>query len=82
MKKIFHNVLDRLNNIIIEEKNIFKDNILNLVEKYNITDVSEYYIDNDIFYSNGFTIYKNISNTIKPIGFERNNILYIFKESD
>lgn len=82
MKKIFHNVLHKLNEIVIEEKNIFKNNILNLIEKDSNKDLTEYCIDNNVYYSNGFTIYKNISNNIKPIGFERNNIFYIFTQLD
>ena len=50
MKKIFHNVLHKLNEIVIEEKNIFKNNILNLIEKDSNKDLTEYCIDNNVYY--------------------------------
>ena len=84
MNKIYNNVLKKLNNIIIDEKKIFKDQLLNSmnINKTHLKniDVIEYYINNNIYYSNGNTIYIKNSNNVIPIGFEKNNIFYIFQK--
>ena len=84
MNKIYNNVLKKLNNIIIDEKKIFKDQLLNSmnINKTHLKniDVIEYYINNNIYYSNGNTIYIKNYNNVIPIGFEKNNIFYIFQK--
>ena len=81
MNKIYNNVLNKLNNIIIDEKKIFKDLVLSSIKinKSKNIDVKEYYINNNIYYSNGNTIYIKKSNNVIPIGFEKNNIFFIFQ---
>ena len=81
MNKIYNNVLKKLNNLIIDEKKKFRSQILNSINKQNSSEikVNEYHINNHIYYSNGFTIYNKKYNTLVPIGFEKNNIFYIFQ---
>ena len=79
MNHIYNNVLYQLKELVINEKEIFRNKILNNIQKNLEIEVDEYELNNDIFYSDGKDIYRKINNVVNKVGFENNNIFYIFE---
>ena len=74
MNQIYNNVLQQLKNIVIDEKEKFRKKILENIE----IEVNEYEFNEDIYYSDGKNIYQKKNNIVNKVGFEENNIFYIF----
>ncbi len=79
MNQIYNNVLNELKKIVLEEKKQLKNKILNDLNLKNEIEVNEYQFEKDFFYSDGINIFQKNNNTFNKIGFECNDIFYIFQ---